>query len=324
MGKNVSSLDRLFQRGWLLSLICIATFFSQGGLVRSQDEAPLRVYIMTDMEGVAGVLDSENWCTPQSRYYQAGKELLTREVNAAIEGFISAGATEILVADGHGWGGIDPAMLDSRAQLSRNWPAGKSYPFSMNSRKFDFAAWIGQHPKAGTPGGHLCHTGSMNVRDKRINGISVGEFGEGVMSASELGVSVIFASGCEAFCREARELLPGIETVAVKRGLQDDPGHDLPAEAYARHNLSAIHLAPEKARELIREGANKALTRARSEKFGLLTVRPPYEAVIVLRSDSSNAARVGRKRHDRSVIDLLNLPWVFEPVAFDPAEAIGK
>lgn len=28
-----------------------------------------RVYIMTDMEGVAGVLDSENWCRPEGRYY---------------------------------------------------------------------------------------------------------------------------------------------------------------------------------------------------------------------------------------------------------------
>jgi D-amino peptidase len=322
MGKTVSTW--LLSRRLIIMLIGVAVLFAGQGRLYSQSEAPVRVYIMTDMEGVAGVLDSENWCTPQSRYYQLGKELLTREVNAAIEGFFAAGATEILVADGHGWGGIDPSILDSRARLSRNWPAGKAYPFSMNSRQFQFAAWIGQHPKAGTIRGHLCHTGSMSVRDERINGISVGEFGEGVMCASELGVAVIFATGCEAFCQEARELLPGIETVAVKRGLQEEPGHHLPTEAYARHTVAAIHLAPEQARESIREGAFKALTRARSEKFGLLAVQPPYEAVVVLRSDGTNPARRGRKRHDRSVLDLLNSPWVYEAVTFDPADAIEK
>ena len=59
----------------------------------------MRIFLMTDLEGVAGVLDSGNWCLWNSRYYEAGKELLTRKVNAAIEGFMSAGATEFLVAD---------------------------------------------------------------------------------------------------------------------------------------------------------------------------------------------------------------------------------
>ena len=44
----------------------------------------IRIFITTDLEGVAGVLDSENWGLWESRYYEAGKELLTREVNAAI------------------------------------------------------------------------------------------------------------------------------------------------------------------------------------------------------------------------------------------------
>ncbi len=35
----------------------------------------MRVYIMTDLEGVAGVMDLENWCLDTSRYYELGKEL---------------------------------------------------------------------------------------------------------------------------------------------------------------------------------------------------------------------------------------------------------
>lgn len=287
----------------------------------------MRVYIMTDLEGVAGVLDSENWCLKESRYFDQAKELLTREVNAAVEGFVSAGATEVLVADGHGWGGIVPSLLHPRAQLSAHWPAGKAYPFSLDDGRFDAAAWIGQHPKAGTPRGHLCHTGSMDVRDVRINGISVGEFAEVALCAGEIGIPVIFAAGCEAFTREAAEFVPGIETVAVKHGTQDDPGHALSARAYRAHNASAIHLAPEEARRRIEAGARKALKRMKAKPFGRVPMpKPPYEAVIVMRADETQPARVLRKQHPSSMAALLNMPWTpAETLPVDPLEAfLGK
>ena len=68
--------------------------------------------MMTDMEGVSGVRRMQDWCTPESRYYQNGCRLLTQEVNAAVDGFFSAGATYVQVADGHGAGGIDIGLLD--------------------------------------------------------------------------------------------------------------------------------------------------------------------------------------------------------------------
>lgn len=266
----------------------------------------MRVYVMTDLEGVAGVLDSENWCLPGSRYYDAARNLLTREVNAAVEGFLAAGVTEVLVADGHGPGGINPDLLHPAAELSRNWPVGKAYPFSLDSRKFDFAACVGQHPKAGTVGGHLCHTQSMDCRDECINGISVGEFGEMVFCAGELGVRHIFACGCEAFTKEAQALVPGIETVAVKRGMQTDPGHHLPEAAYRRHNIAAIHLAPEEARRRIRAGARRAVERAGKEDFGLVCLKAPYEMRVVTRATELLPPRVSRTVHPSSVIALLN------------------
>ena len=80
-------------------------------------DRPISVYIMTDMEGVAGVLDFEHGTSPESRYYDLGKEFLTLEVNAAIEGFARGGATEFLVADGHGHGAINPKLLDARRAI---------------------------------------------------------------------------------------------------------------------------------------------------------------------------------------------------------------
>jgi D-amino peptidase len=290
----------------------------------SIQERTMRVYMMTDLEGVAGVIDSLNWCHAESPYYPQARDLLTGEVNAAIEGFLEAGATDILVADGHGPGAINPSLLHANAALARNWLPGRPYPFSLDERPFDVAAWIGQHPKAGTVGGHLCHTGNMGVRDASINGRSVGELGRVAMCAAELGVRAIFATGCEAFTREAQDLAPGIETVAVKRGVQTEPGHHLPKDAYARHNTAAVHLSPVEARRRIRDGAARALARARKEDFGRLPLAPPYEEVIVLRSDAVNPPRISRHSHPASVIELLNVSREFKPIAgLDPMKAIG-
>ena len=157
-----------------------------------------------------------------------------------------------------------------------------------------------------------------------INGVSMGEFGELVLCASELGVPSILAVGCEAFCREARDLVPGIETVSVKRGLQCDPGHHLPPTAYRRHNTAAVHLSPEAARARIRAGARRAIERMRMETFGIVPTKPPYEMVAVFRSDDTMPPRVCRKRHATGVAELLNRPWEYETLRhYDPLRLLS-
>lgn len=285
---------------------------------RAQDKGPApksgkRVYIMTDLEGVAGVLDSENWCKPESRYYDVAKELLTLEVNAAIEGFARAGATEFLVADGHGPGAVHPKLLDPRADLARNWPS-PPYPFSLE-RDFDFAAWVGQHAMSRSELAHLAHTGSFSVFETTINGKPVGEFGEIALCASQLGVRSIFAAGDLALTKEARELVPGIETVAVKRGITPGKGDECRAEAYGKRNLGAIHCQPERARQMIRAGAQRALERAKADaSFGLVLLKPPLERVTILRAQGDQPRRIGRAAHANDVIALMNAPLKYEPL----------
>ena len=286
----------------------------------------MRVYLLTDLEGVAGVLDLENWCREHSRYRHQAGELVTAEANAAVEGLLAGGATEILVVDGHGGGGrgIIPSLLHPAAELACKAPSGAkgTYCRHLNSRPFDVAACVGQYPKAGTVGGHLCHTGGHGVRDLSINGISVGEFGRMVLCAGELGVRCIFASGCEALTKEAQVLVPGIETVAVKTGLQTAPGHSLPFAAYMHHNISAIHLSPEEARKRIRAGAQRAIERARTEDFGIVRIDPPFCSVEVWRSDDTHGPRVVRKSHPTSVIGLLNATGTPANLDADPLKLL--
>ncbi len=277
----------------------------------------MRIYLMTDLEGVAGVLNFDDWCEPQSRYYETAKEFLTREVNAAVEGFLEGGATEIVVWDGHGYGGINISLLHPAVQLIRGWRE-RPWPLLLNEGKYDAIAWVGQHAKAGTLKAHLAHTQGFNYRDESINGVSVGEFGQLAMCASELGIRAIFGAGDEAFMREAQALVPGIEAVAVKRGTNPVPGHALPQAAYMNHNLTAIHLPPEEARKRIRAAARRAGDRARNESFGIIPLKPPFERVTVLRSDEKNPPRISRCRHPSSVAAVLNMPFDFQPVDYDP------
>ena len=64
----------------------------------------MRVLIMSDMEGVSGIVvwEQVNGGAP---LYEEGRRLYTQEINAAVRGAKAAGATEIVVVDCHGAGG---------------------------------------------------------------------------------------------------------------------------------------------------------------------------------------------------------------------------
>ena len=273
----------------------------------------MKVFIMTDLEGVAGVLDHENWCRLESRYNDMAREFLTMEVNAAVEGFYRGGATEVLVADGHGSGGMNPKLLDSRAQLMRGW--AKGWPVGLEEGA-DALAWVGQHAKSRTECAHLAHTQGFSYFELSINGIAIGEFGQLAMCASQLGIRAIFGAGGLAFTKEAQELIPGIETVAVKRGTRAGRGDECDADAYGKRNTGAIHLQPERARQLICAGAERAIRRAREEKgFGIIPLKHPFERVLILRAQGDQPKRIARETHPDDVIALMNMPFSFKPLS---------
>lgn len=272
----------------------------------------MRIYIMTDMEGVAGVENFEDWCLPTGRYYDVAKGLLTAEINAAIDGFLAGGATDIVVADGHGPGAINPLLLDPRVELMRGWPG--DWPVLLD-KTYDAVAFVGQHAKAGSELAHLAHTQDLTYLDLSINGISIGELGQFAMCASEMGIPTIFASGDRAMCLEAAALLPGVETVQTKRGTTPGRGDDVDTEHYWKRNASAIHLHPERARAAIRYGAEKAVRRfATGERFGLIEMKPPYELVVKLRPEAGRPASWATNRHPTSVAAVMNMPYNLQPI----------
>lgn len=274
----------------------------------------MKLCVMTDIEGVAGVLNFQDWTGPGKLHYDLAREFLTLEVNAAVDGFFAGGATEVLVVDGHGPGGISVNLLDPRVEIQRGWLDGP-WPLCVEST-FDALAWVGQHAKAGTEYAHLAHTQSLAYLDESVNGVSIGEFGELAMCASELGVRGIFASGDKALTKEAQALVPGIETVAVKRALCKGADADLTQEQYARATASARHLHPVRARELIRAGAERAMQRAKQEEFGIIPLTPPFDRVVKYRRSADRPyTTVQRMTHPTSFIGVMNMKAEAKPVA---------
>jgi D-amino peptidase len=263
----------------------------------------MKIYIMTDQEGVAGVINSEDYAAPGARYYELAKELTTLEVNAAIEGALEAGATEFLVVDGHGYGSIDQRLLHPKAELLAGRPIG--YPFGCDA-SFDAAFSIGQHAKSNADGGHLSHTGAMAVEDLVINGKSVGEIGCNFLFAAYFGVPTVFLSGDEAACEEAQDLVPNIEVAAVKRGMKRGSASGLTAEQNLRFNGAAIHLSPIAARALIKERARRAVERIGEIKP--FWIEPPYELVSILRPDVPGGPMKRAVNRSNDLLELLQMP----------------
>ena len=274
-----------------------------------------KICIMTDLEGAAGIVNFEDWCGPEGRYYGRAREFLAMQVNGAVEGLFAAGATEIVVVDGHGPGALDPGQLDTRTEYQRGWFAER-WPLCLDE-SFDAVAWVGQHAMSRTPCAHLAHTQSCGVLEIRINGVAVGEFGQLALCASELGIRAIFGAGDEAFTREAQELVPGIETVAVKRGLIPGAGDECTEQAYRRRNTPVVQLHPETAAERIREGAARALGRMDKEDFGLIPLQRPFVREHWFRATADSPPTYCRAEHPTSVAGAFNLPLSKGPLPED-------
>lgn len=270
----------------------------------------MRVFIMTDQEGVAGVIDTANYSRPGCRYYEVARELTTLEVNAAVEGALGAGAAEILVVDGHGHGSLNQVLLHREARLLAGRPRPGGFPFPCRDR-YDLALSIGQHAKSNTDGGHLAHTGSFEVEELTINGCSIGETGRTFLIAGHSGVPFVFLSGDAAACAEAEDLVPGIVTAAVKEGVSRGTARGLTPSQNAAHNVAAIHLHPEKARALIRAGVERAIARAHA--IAPLTISGPYELVQTMRPTDDGVPQRRAVRQGADLINVLTQPLHYEP-----------
>lgn len=180
----------------------------------------MRIYMLTDLEGVAGVVSFEQQSYPNAKYLDPARRLLTGEVNAAAEGLFAAGATEILVLDGHGIGGI--CFEDLHPDVTLCHGAGHVLPTFTKEMlgSYDAAVMIGQHAMAGVRTGNQNHTqSSQSIDYYKLNGKAIGETAQFALMCGHFGVPLIYFSGDKDGCEEAAALIKGLPTTAVKQGL---------------------------------------------------------------------------------------------------------
>ena len=222
----------------------------------------MKVYVGTDLEGVAGVVTFGVQTSPDGKYYEAAKKLLTAEVNAAIEGMVEMGVDDILIADGHGPGAMVFEDLHPAAKLMHGRPPAPRPVRDRFIDKYDVCIMIGQHAMAGVATGNMNHTQSSSSIDYyKLNGESIGEIAQFSLCQGALGLPMIFLSGDEAACREAEELIPGVTTASVKHGL----GRNY-----------AISLSAPQAHNRIRAGIKEAIKRHGETPLAPLTWPGPY------------------------------------------------
>jgi D-amino peptidase len=249
----------------------------------------VRVQIISDMEGVAGIVNSEQ-TNGGATMYDEGRRLYTEEINAAVRGAKSAGATEIVVMDHHGAGGgwsfnsLVPDLLDPACEyvVQKEWTEYTGFL----EEGVDACLLVGMHAMAGTADGVMNHTVSSRTwQNVWFNGTLVGETGINAAFCGNWGCPVLLVTGDQAACREGRALLgEALTTVAVKQGLGEQ---------------SARNVAPLRARELIEAGARSALAD--------LKAVPPYDpgrpCEILVEFKSTGATEGLRYRHGVEILD---------------------
>lgn len=217
----------------------------------------MKLYIMTDMEGISGIHLMSQVKKEFPADYAYGKRMLTEEINFVVDTLFRLGADEIVVRDGHMGGyNINLSEMDGRAVYEP--PCFQA--LSMLDETFDGLIILGQHSKAGTLNGFLDHTiNSMEWFSYKINGIEVGEIALTAVRASARGVPVIAVIGDLKAAEEAQALFgkDNVSCAVVKAGVGRNWADCLPLDQ-----------------------ARKAIAKALAEAVTRIGKVKPYQPVL--------------------------------------------
>lgn len=180
----------------------------------------MKVYISGDIEGITG---STHWNETEKNlpdWEQFAKQM-TKEVTAAANGAISAGADDIVIKDAHDSArNIDMDELPEGTKLIRGWTGDPLCMVAGIDETFDAAVFIGYHNAADTITNPLAHTMSIaEVLSVKLNGEYVSEFLLNAYAAALFDVPVVFVSGDEGLTEKVKEINPSIVTLGVKNGI---------------------------------------------------------------------------------------------------------
>jgi len=217
----------------------------------------VKVYLSVDMEGIAGVNHPGPTGQKHDRYPVA-VDLMIGETNAAIEGAVAAGASDVLVNDSHGeMYNLLPDRIHRAARVLQGQKPWSMVAGAGPDAGFEVALFVGYHARAGHPTGTIAHTYTGAPVETRLDGRPTGEYGLNAMALAAWGIPVGLVAGDDALADEVEGWLPWAERVVVKQ---------------AAGGRAAASVHPSVAVDLVRAGAGRAVRRAAAGELELLRV----------------------------------------------------
>jgi D-amino peptidase len=238
----------------------------------------MKVLISVDNEGISGIANmQEVWM----------REAVTEDTNAAIEGALAGGATEIVVMDSHGatkdnilWDRLHP-----RASVIRGGSNTPLYFLEGLDEDTDAVFLVGWHDKPGGKGVRAhCFFRHPFIK---INGEIVGEGQIAAGLAGAYGAPIALVTGDDVVCADLKAFLGDVETAVVKRAIDYNAAECFPVGV---------------SRDRIRSAAQRALERRRDFSPYRFETPTLLELECVWHSHATLLARVpGTERVGRTV-----------------------
>lgn len=239
----------------------------------------MRVFISVDMEGISGLV---RWMDVSSNGidFAANRIAMTLDANAAIDGAFAGGATEVIVEENHGVEDLcvlDMQVIDPRSSVVRGAGRPGATTMALLNEQVGVVLLVGHHARAGSFPGIMAHTISYGGFKRVLLGSEpIGEADFFARRAGEFGVPIGMVSGDQIVAEQVLEIAPQAEAVIIKEALGNQAAHCL---------------APDRARELIAAGAQRAVQRACAGELEHFPAAGPYEFEVELRKPVSDAMR---------------------------------
>lgn len=273
----------LYLTCWLLILACF---------VPRASAKPLRIYIVTDLEGASGVYKFAQTREPGNPLGEKAKEYLMGDITAVVRGLRAANVSEIVILDGHGSQAFVPHLMETGAKYITGKP--RPGPLTCLDDSFDGMIQLAAHSMMGTPGGVLAHTQSSRTENRYwYDGVESGELAQCAAIAGCYGVPTIMVTGDEATCREAVKFF-GTDciTVAVKQGISRE---------------AAILYPFDETRRALYEGARRAVAAIpKCKPYKLTAPVKAKKEYLVIDKTSGSKRRVTKEGTIEDVLKLMN------------------
>lgn len=234
----------------------------------------IKVLLYYDMEGISGQNIITSIDFPRQEYFEA-RELLTKDVNAVIEGLYIGGVDSVFVVDAHGSFNPEPDILldkmDKRAIMVYKNDKFDPYVDLLYNNNYDAIVAVAMHSKTNGDG-FAEHTINLGT-DWIFNNMSVNESEILAYSWGRIGIPLIFVSGDDKLA-EQLSWMDWLEYVTVKKARGIDVVELFPLEETYKKLRSAASLSVQNIDKMKAIRLNKPI-------LATLKVYPPADLSIL-------------------------------------------